>query len=186
MLKLGMHILRADGSTGVVTGWKRVPGIATMYNLTVEMDHTFTVGIGHRVVHNCGGTLTDGTKVSIPDNCFEHSFRHADEMLGRPHTDADKLLWRSMIDQAMKSRYIFGSYTGSSDTIAVFARAKFYDEMRPFVVHFFQDRGELSTAYQPNADQLAAYARILGIAPFKWFLVNANTFHLIRSRQFSN
>jgi RHS repeat-associated protein len=51
-LKPGMHVLRADGSFGVVTAWKRVPGTATMYNLTVQQDHTFVVGADQWVVHN--------------------------------------------------------------------------------------------------------------------------------------
>ena len=54
-IKLGMHLLRADGRVGVVTGWKVVPGTKTMYNLEVAQDHTFTVGSGQWVVHNhCG------------------------------------------------------------------------------------------------------------------------------------
>src|SRR5581483_1838478 len=53
-IKLGMHVLRADGSVGVITGWKVVPGLATMYNLEVAQDHTYTVGDGLWVVHNCG------------------------------------------------------------------------------------------------------------------------------------
>jgi len=52
-LKLGMHILRADGRIGIVTGWKVVPGSSLMYNLDVADDHTFTVGSGEWVVHNC-------------------------------------------------------------------------------------------------------------------------------------
>jgi RHS repeat-associated protein len=51
-IKLGMHVLRADGRIGVVTGWKVVPGTKTMYNLEVAQDHTFTVGAGQWVVHN--------------------------------------------------------------------------------------------------------------------------------------
>lgn len=51
-LKVGMHVLRADGGVGVITGWKRVPGVKTMYNLEVAHDHTFTVGTGQWVVHN--------------------------------------------------------------------------------------------------------------------------------------
>ncbi len=51
-IKLGMHLLRADGHVGVVTGWKVVPGTKTMYNLEVAQDHTFTVGAGQWVVHN--------------------------------------------------------------------------------------------------------------------------------------
>lgn len=54
-LHKGMHILRADGSTGTVTDWKVVPGTKVMYNLEVAQDHTFTVGDGQWVVHNkCG------------------------------------------------------------------------------------------------------------------------------------
>ena len=55
-IKLGMHVLRADGSVGVITGWKVVPGTKMMYNLEVAQDHTFMVGAGQWVVHNrCGG-----------------------------------------------------------------------------------------------------------------------------------
>jgi len=51
-LKLGMHVLRADGQFGVITGWKIVPGTKVMYNLEVAQDHTFVVGQGQWVVHN--------------------------------------------------------------------------------------------------------------------------------------
>jgi hypothetical protein len=51
-LKLGMHVLRADGQYGVITGWKIVPGVQTMYNLEVAQDHTFTASLGEWVVHN--------------------------------------------------------------------------------------------------------------------------------------
>ncbi|MBA2284201.1 MAG: hypothetical protein H0W02_01825 [Ktedonobacteraceae bacterium] len=49
---VGMHILRADGSFGVVTGWKAVHAKKVMYNLEVAHDHTFVVGNGQWVVHN--------------------------------------------------------------------------------------------------------------------------------------
>jgi hypothetical protein len=59
-----MHVVEANGQTGVVSGWKVVPGVMTMYNLEVALDHTFVVGMGMWVVHNCGG----GFKVGIsPD-----------------------------------------------------------------------------------------------------------------------
>jgi hypothetical protein len=51
-IKLGMHVRRADGTYGVVTGWKVVAGTQVMYNLEVAWDHTFTVGVGEWVVHN--------------------------------------------------------------------------------------------------------------------------------------
>jgi len=62
-ITLGMHLLRADGRVGKVTGWKVVPGTKVMYNLEVQQDHTFTVGVGMWVVHNsdmCGGDQTPG------------------------------------------------------------------------------------------------------------------------------
>jgi hypothetical protein len=31
-IKLGMHVLRADSTYGVVTGWKIVPDTKVMYN----------------------------------------------------------------------------------------------------------------------------------------------------------
>ncbi|HEU5378533.1 MAG TPA: RHS repeat-associated core domain-containing protein [Ktedonobacteraceae bacterium] len=52
-IKVGMHIRRADGRVGIITAWKLVPGVATMYNLEVAQDHTFTVGTGAWIVHNC-------------------------------------------------------------------------------------------------------------------------------------
>jgi hypothetical protein len=51
-LKVGMHVQRADGGFGVVTGWKTVTATKTMYNLEVQQDHTFAVGDGEWVVHN--------------------------------------------------------------------------------------------------------------------------------------
>ena len=51
-VKVGMHILRANGNVGVITGWKIVHGSKVMYNLEVAHDHTFTVGNGQWVVHN--------------------------------------------------------------------------------------------------------------------------------------
>jgi hypothetical protein len=45
-IKLGMHVVEADGQVGVVSGWKVVPGVKTMYNLEVAQDHTYTVGLG--------------------------------------------------------------------------------------------------------------------------------------------
>jgi RHS repeat-associated protein len=51
-VKDGMHILRADGSVGVVTSKKVVPGIKVMYNLEVAHDHTFIVGDEQWIVHN--------------------------------------------------------------------------------------------------------------------------------------
>jgi hypothetical protein len=59
-IKLGMHVLRADGTYGVVTGLKLVRGTEVMYNLEVAQDHTFTVGAEQWVVHNDCGISRNG------------------------------------------------------------------------------------------------------------------------------
>jgi RHS repeat-associated protein len=51
-LQPGMHLLGADGRSGVVTSWKAVHATKVMYNLEVAQDHTFVVGHGQWVVHN--------------------------------------------------------------------------------------------------------------------------------------
>jgi Pretoxin HINT domain len=53
-LHVGMHVVKADGGAGTITMLKAVPGAMTMYNLEVAQDHTFTVGKGEWIVHNCG------------------------------------------------------------------------------------------------------------------------------------
>ncbi len=54
-LQPGMHVLRAEGQVGVVEAVVVIPGAGTMYNLEVSNVHTFEVGLGQWVVHNCGG-----------------------------------------------------------------------------------------------------------------------------------
>ncbi len=163
-IKLGMHVLRADGQWGVVTGWKVVAGTQVMYNLEVAQDHTFTVGVGEWVVHNdCGpSTLKNGLQVSLSEQGLSHSFsRHAAEWFGRLVTDADKPAWESLIRQAMNSSQIFDWDLRGRSTIAVLSRLPYYDEMRYFVVQFYADSGALATAFRPNSDQLSAMFRLL-------------------------
>lgn len=42
-LKIGMHVLRADGRYGVITGYKVVTGSAVMYNLEIAGSYTENV-----------------------------------------------------------------------------------------------------------------------------------------------
>ncbi len=37
-IKLGMHVVEANGQVGVVSGWRMVPGVKVMYNLEVAHD----------------------------------------------------------------------------------------------------------------------------------------------------
>ena len=52
-LQVGEPVLRADGTTAVVAGVQVVPDTGTMYDLEVSNVHTFEVGLGQWVVHNC-------------------------------------------------------------------------------------------------------------------------------------
>ncbi len=83
-LKLGMHILEADGRYGVVTSWKVVPGVQVMYNLEVEQDHTYTVGSGQWVVHNCEPEIEKvwhpGSYNSAMESALDHYAAHGEEV----------------------------------------------------------------------------------------------------------
>jgi hypothetical protein len=72
-IKLGMHMRRADGTYGVVTGWKVVPGASVMYNLEVAQDHTFAVGDGQWMVHNCASG--PGKFKTLPNNAYRAAGR---------------------------------------------------------------------------------------------------------------
>ncbi len=119
-----MHLLRADGRVGVVTGWKVVHGAKTMYNLEVAQDHTFTVGSGQWVVHNdCPVSSTSGgfQKTEIVDPPLNEppysnpqiAFDIAMEDLGRPlSSDAELALANGGelegLPNGMREGYKFG------------------------------------------------------------------------------
>jgi len=87
-ITLEMHVERADGSVGVVTGRLLVAGTQTMYNLEVAQDHTFTVGDGQWIVHNCD----------------------AADWIKQLPKDPQELLdqgWRDVTDPSMKNRSEF-------------------------------------------------------------------------------
>ncbi len=53
-LHIGDRVVRLDGTTATVIALRVVPSTAAMYDLTVSNIHTFAVGDGQYVVHNCG------------------------------------------------------------------------------------------------------------------------------------
>lgn len=59
-LHLGDQVRQLDGTTATVVALNVIHGTADMYDLTVSNVHTFAVGIGQFVVHNCGGNPPDG------------------------------------------------------------------------------------------------------------------------------
>ena len=89
-IKLGMHILRADGRVGVVTGWKVVPGTEVMYNLEVAQDHTFVVGAGQWVVHNHCGPGGNGEGFADQRLLNKHFGKHNSEF-SSPFANAHQL-----------------------------------------------------------------------------------------------
>ena len=89
-LKLGMHIVEAGGRVGVVTGWKSVPGVQTMYNLEVTQDHTYTVGIGQWVVHNSSCTSASRSR----------AFRWAKRDAGIPMGEQPSSIGRDLLRDA--------------------------------------------------------------------------------------
>jgi hypothetical protein len=53
-LVVGERVVREDGSPATVVALQVVAGAADYYNLTVSQLHTYAVGGGQYVVHNCG------------------------------------------------------------------------------------------------------------------------------------
>ena len=78
-LGVGMHVVNAEGGIGTVTRLKTVPGIMTMYNLEVAQDHTYAVGKGNWIVHNC----------SVPMSSFDNRFAG---MGGAPYSELITLI----------------------------------------------------------------------------------------------
>lgn len=70
-LRVGEPVQRVDGSTAVVVAVRAEPGAASMWDLTISNVHTFAVGNGAYVVHNCKNGLT-------PDDPFEAHLSRSD------------------------------------------------------------------------------------------------------------
>jgi hypothetical protein len=84
-LHVGSRVVKADAYLGVMTGWKIVPGVMTMYNLEVAQDHTFTVGLGQWIVHNCADT----GEVTLGGADYEEIMKYLSEKLGIPQDVLD-------------------------------------------------------------------------------------------------
>jgi len=68
-------VLALDGEYGEVDDILIEDRTQTMYNLTVDVVHTFAVGDGEWVVHNCDFTdsLTNSSKKGTPDEIVKHN-----------------------------------------------------------------------------------------------------------------
>jgi RHS repeat-associated protein len=72
-LQVGEPVVELDGTTATVEAIHAVAGAASMWDLSVSDIHTFAVGIGEYVVHNC-----DASKVDFSDEKqIQHEYKHA-------------------------------------------------------------------------------------------------------------
>ena len=76
-LKAGDRVWKADGASGVVQAVAVVPVQQPMYNLTVAEAHTFFVGDGQWLVHNCITNVFSGRK-SMLNEMAARNIRSAD------------------------------------------------------------------------------------------------------------
>ena len=88
-LETGLHVPSADGLPGSVGSVLWTGGPAVMYNLTVDVAHTFFVGSGGWLVHNtCGPDVTYRNGWRTPDGKF------ASPKDGRrPGRSAEEAVW---------------------------------------------------------------------------------------------
>ncbi len=162
-LEAGDLVWQADGTTGVVEAVEVVDRPQRMYNLTVAEAHTFFVGDGAWLVHNCGGLIA-GTRG------LDHSFdRHAHEWWGMMKPSGEdaarfsanyKSQWQELVERASNSGNVVDWSTGGDATRLHLA----FIDGKHFAVQFFTEgdrAGELATAFIPNSDQLRAINELL-------------------------
>jgi hypothetical protein len=73
-LQVGEPVVQLDGTTATVETIRSVAGAAEMWDLTVSNLHTFAVGAGEYVVHNCDSSKVDfGDDRQIQEKYDEHA-----------------------------------------------------------------------------------------------------------------
>ncbi len=90
-IKLGMHMVEANGQVGVVSGWRMVPGVKVMYNLEVAHDHTFVVGVGMWVVHNCDANNWIKTLPKDPQTLIDEGWQDVTHPQAKANTSSISL-----------------------------------------------------------------------------------------------
>jgi hypothetical protein len=120
-LQVGERVVTLGGGTGVVAWVHVVPGQADRYNLTVAKDHTFAVGDGRWVVHNCGGgtpTRLDPNNIGFTQNTIKrvhddgiHTVEGNIQMLATdPNAElpAVKVFWNTGVNRDVRMSRRFG------------------------------------------------------------------------------
>jgi hypothetical protein len=106
-----------------------------------------------------GLAVSPGLVRRITKAGLDHSFdRHAAQWFGRVvPRDTHLALWRELIERATRSTQVFPWSTGAAKTVGHLARI----DRKYFVVQFFEETGELATAFVPNGAQLREMLKLL-------------------------
>jgi len=93
---------------------------------------------------------------------LNHSFdRHAAQFFGRTVSrETHFQLWRGLVERGVQSTQVFPWTLGANRTIAHLT----FIEGKPFVVHFFEESGNLASAFVPSAKQLRSMLRLIALA----------------------
>jgi hypothetical protein len=94
---------------------------------------------------------------------LDHSFdRHAAQWFGRTVSrNTHMVAWRELVERVAASSQTFPWSTGAAKTIGHLGRV----EGKYFVVQFFEETGELASAFVPNSRQLREMLKLLKGAP---------------------
>jgi hypothetical protein len=150
---LGMHVVEADGQTGVVSGWTVVPGVMTMYNLEVAQDHTFVVGAGQWVVHNSDCEITSSDIIFEESQVTHEYMRHqevTDDMgLGQYNKKNASLYIQTLKDFVdYIAKPIKGTFRNTTDAF------HFFDEVSQMDVIVNSKNNEFIGAWKLGAEQI--------------------------------
>jgi len=76
-LQIGQHVLSASGTAGVVSAVETFPAPARLYDLTVEGAHTYFVGEGRWLVHNCAADVSYNLTRTVENHAATRPYIHS-------------------------------------------------------------------------------------------------------------
>jgi len=91
-LRPGDLIRNIDGSYGEVNGMRIVEREQAMFNLTVDEAHTFFVGDGQWLVHNCNPTIENARVIDNPPGVVDpNTIRFTQDSIGKNFKNGNSL-----------------------------------------------------------------------------------------------
>ena len=152
---MGRLGVKALGKKGAAKGTKVALGV-------IARMRGVSKAIAGRAVRK-GITETPGFVRKITQDALIQTFdKHAAEWFGRVVSrETHYAAWRQLVEQVAVSKQIFAWSTGAAKTIAHLGRV----EGKYFVVQFYEETGELATAFVPRPHQLRAMLKVLRRTP---------------------